>query len=822
MTNTQTVDLTPTPRILHILGDIPFQMWQCFAELIDNAIDAFSSAKTKAEPITSPTICISWSNSHVPEFEREITISDNGPGMDIDSLRNAAKAGYSSNDPIHNLGLFGMGFNIATARMGDESWFWSTRKGDATWIGIKIDFDELVRTQSFAAPVVTREKNDPEQSGTEIVIKRLRGGTYHDIMTKRQQIRKQLERIYAPILSSGEVKIMLDNIALQPRQLCVWDASRFVVRKGSPIYAVQKIDEELAESYFDVQKNRYITEDEYYDLSEEDKKFIHKRKQHLTGWIGVQRYGDVSDYGFDFIRNGRKILLSDKRLFEFVNPETGTKDVEYPVDLGSTYGGRIVGEFNVDYLIPTYQKNEFLPSGNAWQLTCDAIRGAGPIQKKIRVKLGYDGDNPSLLAKMCSAYRRPEAGIENLCVLNETAKQMAEKFYAHDPDYQSDKKWFALAQAANKGGVATQPTSSNNSGVLLPAGNQQPTASVSGILGGAAQTSDATSLPGTCSTEAPNPTTPNSETKNPLQEPIGGVPNSGIVNKPVTQLKNKPAQNGSSEKDDLLPLSELDQELSGDYKYQAKAGPLQIKAYRITSGDIRTFGQRVPCVAFKDGVEVAYFYDISHPLLANYPLTPKQLLLVYLAQSFCDRDPGLTILPTFLGLMENCLGDESINPELLREKAKMFIDTIKEKLPVLFVGNLPQIKEVIEEDSIDNSLFLQALVKDAGDLYQVYQGNLPGGEDALAYIPDSTLVRIISKFPILFFDSKVFKQPYESIDIPGNEQLTKDLRRSSVSVVTSYLQDMAALISGVHRSLSKQELLRFSNSITLLSRMIVE
>lgn len=808
MSNTQqTVDLTPTPRILHILGDIPFQIWQCFAELIDNSIDAFASAEGNGQPIDAPTIRISWSNAHVPEVDQEVVISDNGPGMNIDALQNAAKAGYSSNDPIHNLGLFGMGFNIATARLGDESWFWSTQKGDKEWVGIKIDFDELVRSQSFSAPVVTREKNDPDESGTQIIIKRLRGGTYHDIMKKRQRIRAQLERIYSPILTKGNVKILLDNIALLPRSLCVWSKDRFVVRKGSKIInAVQTIDCILADSYFDVVKNRYISEDEYYSMSEQDKVFVRKRKQHLTGWIGVQRYGDVSDYGFDFIRNGRKILIADKRLFEFINPETGTKDVEYPVDLGSTYGGRIVGEFNVDYLIPTYQKNEFLPSGNAWQLTCDAIRGVGPIQKKIRVKLGYDGDNTSLLSMMCAAYRRPEAGTENLCVRNDIARQLAEKFYDHDPDYQTDDKWFALAQAADKDkGVSGVMPSSGTA--ILPASNQPPTAVVSDIINPGVPPQDAsTSQTSTDDTDAQSTT------------------DSSLTNILKTQEKGKQAVKPveSSEKDELLLISECDEELSGEYKYQSKSGPLQIKAYRLTSGAIRLHGQRIPCVAFKDGIEIVYFYDISHPLLTNYPMTPKQLLLVYLAQSFCDRDPGITILPTFLGLMENCLGDESINPELLRERAKMFIDKIKDKLPVLFKDELPKIKKVIEEDSIDNSLFLQTLLNEAGSLYAAYQSNDPKGIAVLVYMPDATLVRLIAKFPTVFFDDKVFRQPYEGILIPDNESLTNDLRRRSVSVVTSYLQDLATLVSGGHKSLSKQELLRFSNSIKLLARLIKE
>ena len=41
----KSIDITPTPRILRTLGEIPFQPWQCIAELIDNAVDAFAESE---------------------------------------------------------------------------------------------------------------------------------------------------------------------------------------------------------------------------------------------------------------------------------------------------------------------------------------------------------------------------------------------------------------------------------------------------------------------------------------------------------------------------------------------------------------------------------------------------------------------------------------------------------------------------------------------------------------------------------------------------------------------------------------------------------
>ena len=138
-----TLDITPNPRILRSLGEIPFQIWQCIAELIDNSIDAFLSDKSRPYDDAERKIIVNWTSDSAAASKRTIEVVDNARGMSITQLQNAVRAGYTSNDPIGNLGLFGMGFNIATAKLGDETLFWTTRNGDNEWIGIKIDFEEL-------------------------------------------------------------------------------------------------------------------------------------------------------------------------------------------------------------------------------------------------------------------------------------------------------------------------------------------------------------------------------------------------------------------------------------------------------------------------------------------------------------------------------------------------------------------------------------------------------------------------------------------------------------------------------------------------------
>lgn len=129
------VDITPNPRFLRMLGEIDFEPHKCIGELIDNAIDGFLRAPElfSNEQRLGPEITIL-----VPHREQldtrigEIVVDDNGPGMTLSELVDAAKAGYSASSPVENLGLFGLGFNIATARLGSVTELRSGIVGERT------------------------------------------------------------------------------------------------------------------------------------------------------------------------------------------------------------------------------------------------------------------------------------------------------------------------------------------------------------------------------------------------------------------------------------------------------------------------------------------------------------------------------------------------------------------------------------------------------------------------------------------------------------------------------------------------------------------
>ena len=222
------VDITPTPRILRTLGEIPFQPWQCIAELIDNSIDAFLDPAATGD-YSERKITVAWSKDTVPTQQRTLEICDNAQGMTLDQMQNAVRAGYSSNDPISNLGLFGMGFNIATARLGEVTSISSTRSGDEYWVSLTLDFDALLRSGRFEVPVTYEKKYDKSEHGTKIIVSKLKSGIPETLSMKENDIRRILQKVYSPLLMSTDIVILVKGKQLVAQPHCVWSDSRYVM-----------------------------------------------------------------------------------------------------------------------------------------------------------------------------------------------------------------------------------------------------------------------------------------------------------------------------------------------------------------------------------------------------------------------------------------------------------------------------------------------------------------------------------------------------------------------------------------------------------------
>lgn len=448
------VDITPSPRILQVLGDIEFDHWQCLAELVDNGFDEFLDIKRQGLEWDQFSVTITLPKAD--DADPIVEVRDQGRGLDVEGIRMAVSAGYSGNDQFGKLGLFGMGFNIATARLGNVAEVLSKREGDSEWRGVRIDLRRIIQEGKFSAPVVTEAADDVAEHGTRVIIKGLKNEPreYFNRGQNVARLRGKLGDVYASLLENQGFHLYVAGKAVQPRRACVWDSSREVNRrrygKVEAIPARIVIERDLPD--MDACGNCGNWQEPGQGVCRvcglED---LEIRSRRISGWLGVQRYLHPSDFGIDFIRNGRKILLRDKRLFTWRDPNDDTNVVvEYPVEV--PYEGRIVGEIHIDHVPVNYQKNAFEYDGQAWRAVVRALRDEGPIQPNKRKDAGYSGPNNSPLARLFDGFRRNNPGLNYLMpgngstALKEKARDWAKAFREGDPEYQSDERWYEAAE----------------------------------------------------------------------------------------------------------------------------------------------------------------------------------------------------------------------------------------------------------------------------------------------------------------------------------------------------------------------------------------
>ncbi len=448
-------DISPSPRVLAVLGDIDLDIWRCLAELIDNSVDGFLKATREGDiTIKAPVVCIGLPKK--VEDGARIWAYDNGPGMDIETLQNAMKAGWTGNNPIDSLGLFGLGFNIATARLGRMTTVWTTRRDDKEWHGLKIDFDELMRQGHFRTPHLRKAKSKPDDHGTEITVERLNSEQLKWISRapNRTKLRKELAKTYSSMLRQNGKPIhfglLIDETEVEARNHCTWNEDRFTHVSGlGDINAVEQIDIPLGEREFCSKCMTWFADQDArcpLDQKREDcgRQMLQRR---IYGWIGLQRYLSPSDFGIDFIRNGRKIEIGNKDLFTWSYGDQPEK--EYPYD-DVRSRGRFVGEIHIDHCRVNYVKDRFDRSDPAWNEMVVAVRGDGPMRRERARELGIT--NQSVLTKFFRAWQRSNlrkrdgVGWKRILVVkdNELAGEMAQKFHDGVSEFQDDARWYDI------------------------------------------------------------------------------------------------------------------------------------------------------------------------------------------------------------------------------------------------------------------------------------------------------------------------------------------------------------------------------------------
>lgn len=744
-------DLRPDPRILPMLGEITLAQWRCVAELIDNSVDGFLAAARRDSPIDSPEVTV-----NIPTTDSQaarITIRDNGPGMPPDVLEQAVRAGWTGNSPVGNLGMFGMGFNIATARLGTVTTVWTATPADGNWHGLKIDFDQLRVQRHFRTPHLTRPKADPAEHGTEVTIEHLKPEqrAWLTRPANLSQVRQHLGEAYAAMLRQNGIplsfQLTLNGRRVLAKNHCVWDDSRIVeTSRWGPIPAVISIDRHLPNRPFCLSCWQWLVAGDGACPACGTATSVVQRDRHVHGWIGLQRYLSTSEFGIDFVRNGRKIEIANTELFQWRHD--GAPEPEYPID-DPRNRGRFVGEIHLDHCRVTYTKDRFDRSDPAWEEMVGIVRGEGPLRPEKAAEAGF-GPNESPLFRLYQAFRRsspPNArlagGWAKVLVVkdNDRAEEMAKRFHKGEPDYQTDAKWWELVlEEDNRLLTPTSPAPAPAGGGPTPSGPRLP-----GFSGG-----PATPTPGGSGPVPPAPAP---------APPRAAIPS-----------------------------------LTREYRHEGTNLRWDVRAFEVQSSDPDLGAEAPPWRMIRRPTgEEEFLVNSGHAIFRSATMTELDALLCHLAWSAMDFTRGQATAPAFpvvlAELRDRYAGPLKLDALSLKSQADQLFAAIAKAWPrgmdpndctALFNDELS--KE--QQDAVFNKMAIRG-VGNPQDL--VRQGRF------LEYGAPRTLVAFVVSHPELFFDGKCWEDAYADLEYPV-ASATDEARSRVLRYFESLLLDVVWLI----------------------------
>jgi hypothetical protein len=768
------VNVQPHGRILSVLGDIEFAQWQCLAELIDNAFDDFLASGGAGGD--RPTVNISLPGRTSDPRTGEVWVTDNGRGMDLETLANAVSAGWTRNARYGSLGLYGMGFNIATARLGRVATVKTTRAGDPSWTVITLDLDELAKGRNYDVPVRYEAKNDPARHGTQVLISKLKSDQWDKLSKQESKIRAELGNVYSYLLRERDFLLTVNTKKVQPLRPCVWDSERSVTRSGARIPAIIEIDQPLAPAKACLECGWWskVWAEECEDCQSGN---LELRTRRIWGWIGVQRYLHKSEYGIDFLRNGRKILISDKRLFSWEDPnQINPPELEYPID-SPRNRGRIVGEIHCDHVPVNYQKDAFVYDNPEWKTVIRTVRGDSPLGERIAQRLSLPR-NTSPLAQLYAGYRREDQGLNYLVAANDMAVDWAKLFRDGDPAYQTDDMWYQLAYAHDHP-VTPQPEDIPDD-VFDEMG-----------LGDVAKAEP--------------------ESSGPSRADQG----QGLAGGPV-----KPGRSGTKAPDQGETLDQrLDRYRAASTEVFELAGRYEATGLGMVELTSRTVDARsltdpqnndVPIFAqMARAPKLEVFVAIHHPLLTEYGIELRDLVMTEVAEYLrvrgtpTGRDPKP--LSAVLFDIKSRSPDQRVTRDVLANRAGVLLDRIREAMLEEVKGSPSGYWELLPE-SERTSTQRRFAVEGGGD---AWDSVIESGDFTL-YLPASALVRLIERRPESFLDARVFRRLYVGLTDGSSRSLV-------VSRLAGFIGDLA-LIEDHHPKLGLAELQRARLSCSLVEQ----
>lgn len=839
-----TINLQPDPRILIAITHNPMRPIDALCELIDNAIDSFTEASKAESAIDSPTIQILLpKGADVDRGQGAISVLDNGPGLTLAQAQDALRAGFTSNNPFDRLGLFGMGFNISTGKLGRRTLFRTARRGGTEMININVDLESMVRSRTYDVPVETVSKNPPNFQGTLVQVSEWwpRGSQNQGFASKLVKlgigaIKEEIGRRYSSILRESLTRIFVNDERIEPVEHCVWSEHRSIGhREFGRVPALIRFDQVLATQVRCMNCGGVVEGDICSKCGKETS--LRTIEERVKGWVGIQRFDDANEYGIDLIRNGRAIRKSEKEAFFAWTDSRGRQIKDYPVD--SQYG-RIVGEVHLDHIPTDFLKQDFQRTSPEWIRAVAFLRGESSLQPRIAAEAG-EPLNTSPIYKLYQGYRRVrdfgtrdmymgywEPGADRPTrISREKEREYYGRFRAKEPGFYDDTEWWKLVEQADARPVEhlkecpdcafqSLDTAEACAGcghiflgkkcIVQECGFEMPVSAVVCPTCGASQEPKQQERWRCAFCQRWNPPS--------ATLCIGCGRRAGEVNPLSLQFLSQHAN-----KSDALSIEGFSIPLPNG----GICPQLNIDVYLLQTGvTLEREGVAVPAVTFKDG-GLKIFIDGSHPFFSEYQERPESIVTLETAKFIQDSNARMIAgdrahlwsLPALSWQIARQYWKErlSVDPERTRKRAEMLLERLRESLPHLLADKANEIYESMPPD--EQGQLLHAVVQNGYDAREL--AALVKNGRYLAFLDNRSVANLVERYPNNFFDGKFWSDAFD--DLPAVDSASAgQVRALILSRYRNFLEDVLGFLEFRHKDSGYT--VRADQTLRLLSRRI--
>lgn len=846
MEKTLTFDFTPDPRVLIALTQTPIKPFDALCELIDNSLDSFTNSKLHGIKIEHPTIWIDLpKKKELQDGIGIIRIRDNGPGMTTEEAERAIKAGYSGNNSIDTLGLFGMGFNISTGKMGIVTKFTTARAADDYCTKTVIDLERINETRSYQIEALQTAKPVNFISGTMIEITKWwpeghanHGFVYGLVKYSINKISEEIGRRYASILRGGNVQIFINKVPCIPFEHCVWGSNRSVTtQKYGKIQAKYEINQ-VINTKRRCSKCRSIIPEDAIACPSCGCTEIRSVEERIVGWVGIQRFDDANRYGIDLIRNGRAIKIGEKNaFFEYVD-EFQNIIKDYPID--SPYG-RIVGEIHLDFVPVDFLKQDFQRSSEEWQTAMTYLRGNSSLQPK---QPGAD-NNKSIIFKLYQGYRKVRVpGITDMYMgywdkaegkpkrfpNRDKEKEFYARFLAKEKGYYDDEEWWKIVEEASY--PPAEPM------LICPDCQTQnlAEAEVCTVCGHIFKSK--VCINNECGKEIPQSavTCPHCGTNQiPKIETPWTCNICGTKNPAGTLIckhcNNEKGKNNPLTLEELLKHSLKDEELSVNHLSVklvngSMSNPINLNTYYTINAIVDPITEnRYPIIVFKSIESFNAFIDKTHPVFVSSGTTIVEMLSTEVAAYIYELNrplisnyPGHSISNIAWDVTKQYWLDKvEISEENLARKCNNLLDAIKDQLSTIIDEKRSDrfFSEMSEEQQ---KYFANEIIK-KGDLWDKVDEMKANGT-FIQYVPSDFIMHIYEDSPDLFFNNNFWTIGY-GVEIPGLSPLV--MEEMNKRIYQKYRNAIEAIIIFINEKMTNfVELKRIDATLDFLYKDISE